>query len=311
MGDRHHYVPQFHLKGFADPSSTASPDPWLWIADCADGEIRRRAPKNLGWERDLYAVPGAFSSADARLEEYLAQKIEAPAAAALRVFSKGPAGSRGSIPGELMRYLSWAAARTPAMRNLYQGWIDSDIHADAPVAEAPIAWLKSATDRYRLHWMEHEIHGFRDDARPEDVAQLKAEGWRLLVNAEDFGELLHVQAQYFHDRFFPRLHWLILDAPDKEHFIIGDRPVVWGFAGAIDVPPAALRHPAAQLVAPLTRSLALVGFNPASESPTAIKVQDINRAVSIGAQDWIAGPTKPTVLAALKLRTSGFSDRAI
>ena len=114
MGDRHHYVPQFHLKGFTDPSSSSSADPWLWIADCADGEVRRRAPKNLAWERGLYDVPGAFSSVDARLEEYLAQRIEAPAASALRDFAKRPAGNLGDIPGELMRYLAWASARTPA-----------------------------------------------------------------------------------------------------------------------------------------------------------------------------------------------------
>lgn len=311
MGDRHHYVPQFHLKGFADPSSSASPDPWLWIADCADGEVRRRAPKNLGWERSLYDVPGAFSSADTRLEEYLAQRIEAPAASALRDFAKLPAGARGAIPGELMRYLAWAAARTPAMRDLYQAWIDNGINAGAPVVEAPPPWLDAATDRDRLHRMEHDTHGIRDDVLPDDVERLRAEGWRFLVNAQDFGELVHVQAHYFYDRFFPRLQWLILDAPRNEHFVITDRPVVWGFAGALDVVPAALRHPQAQIVATLTRSLALIGFNPAGDVPTAVRVLDINRAMSIAANDWIAGPTKPAVVAALKFRTSGFGDRAI
>ena len=311
MGDRHHYVAQFHLRRFTDPSSLKSPDPWLWIADCADGEIRRRAPRNLGWERDLYDVPGAFAAVDARLEEHLAQNIEAPAAAALSEFAELPARSRGAVPPELTRYLAWAAARTPAMRTLYQRWIDDGTNADTPVAEGPPPWMESMTDRDRLHRMEHATHGIREDVRPEDVESLKAQGWKFLVGPEDFGELLHVQAHYFHDRFFPRLQWLILDAPESQYFVIGDRPVVWGFAGALNVPPATLRHRYVQVIAPLTRSIALFGFNAAADAPMTIRVEDVNRAVSVGAQDWIAGPTESTVLSALKHRTSDFGDRAI
>lgn len=311
MGDRHHYVAQFHLRGFTDPSSLASPDPWLWFADCADGEVRRRAPKNLGWERALYDVPGAFSAPDARLEEHLAQNVEAPAAAALREFTELPAGSRGNVPPEVMRYLAWAAARTPAMRELYQAWIDNGTNAETPVVEEPPTWLESAADRDRSHSMEHPIHGRRDDVHADEVQRLMSEGWRFLVRPDDFGELLHVQAHYFYDRFFPRLQWLILDAPTSEYFVIGDRPVVWGFADALDVPPAALRHRHAQIVAPLTRSIALFGFNPAGDSPAVIRVEDINRAMSMGARDWIAGPTQSTVLSALAFRTLSLGDRAI
>ena len=311
MGDRHHYVAQFHLRGFVDPSSLVSPDPWLWFADCADGEVHRRAPKNLGWERALYDVTGAFSAPDARLEHHLAQNVEAPAATALRKFERLPAGSRGGVPPEVMRYLAWAAARTPAIRDLFQGWIDKDLDTDAPGVEAPPAWVESAADRDRPHSMEHPVHGRRDDVPADEVERLRSEGWRFLLTRDDFGELLHVQAHYFNDRFFPRLQWLILDAPNGEYFVIGDRPVIWGFAGALDVRPSALRHPDAQIIAPLTRTIALFGFNPAGESPTAIKVQDINRAMSLGARDWIAGPTQATVLSALAFRRSSFGDHAI
>lgn len=311
MGDRHHYVAQFHLRGFADPSSLACLDPWLWFADCADGEVRRRAPRNLGWERALYDVPGAFSAPDARLEDHLAQGVEAPAAAALREFTELPAGSRGGVPPEVMRYLAWAAARTPAMRDLYQSWIDSGADAQAPVIEEPPAWLESVTDRDRPHRMEHPIHGRRDDVHASEVQRLRSEGWRFVIGPNDFGELLHVQAHYFYDRFFPRLQWLILDVPRCEYFVIGDRPVVWGFSDALDVPPAALRHRHAQIIAPLTRSIALFGFNPAGEPPTVIRVQNVNRAMSTGARAWIAGPTQSAVLSALALRRSGPGGRAV
>jgi hypothetical protein len=311
MGDRHHHVAQFHLRGFADPSSLASPEPWLWFAGCADGEVRRRAPKYLGWERALYDVPGAFSTPDAGLEEHLAQNDEAPAAAALRECTQLPAGSRGCVPPAVMRYLAWAAARTPAMRDLYQEWIDNGTDSEAPVVEQPPAWLEFTSDRDRPHRMEHPTHVRRDDVHANEVQRLRSEGWRFLVAPNDFGELLHVRAHYFYDRFFPRLQWLILDAPKGVYFVIGDRPVVWGFADALDVQPAALRHRNARIVAPLTRSVALFGFNPAGDSPTAIRVDDVNRASSTRARDWIAGPTQSTVLSALAFRTSSLGDHAI
>lgn len=310
MGDRHHYVSQFQLREFADPAAAGLPDPWLWIGNCTDGEVKRRAPGNIGWERGLYDVSGALSAADSKLEQYLARNVEAPAAGALREFGRRSPGSRGSIPQELMLYLAWSAARTPAMRSLFQKWIDSQSDTDGSVVEPPPRWFNEVTDRERRHRMEHEIYGTREDVRAEEVAELRSSGWRFVVTAEDFGELLHMQAHYFYDRFFPRMEWLILDAPKDEYFVIGDRPVVWGFAGALDLPPSALRHSSAQLVTPLTRSLALAAYNPSGASPSEVRVSDLNRAVTLAAQDWIGGPTEATVIAALREHRS-VSDRRV
>jgi hypothetical protein len=309
--DRHHYVPQFQLREFTDPSAIGLPDPWLWIGNCSDGEVKRRAPNNIGWERGLYDVPGALSAADANLEQYLARNVEGPAASSLREFSKRLPGSRGSAPPELMLYLAWAAARTPAMRRLYQKWIDDGRDTEGSSVEPPIDWLADATDRVRLHCMEHELHGTREDVQPDDVPTLRAAGWRFVVTAEDFGELLHLQAHYFYDRFFPRMEWLILYAPKGEYFVLGDRSVVWGFEGALDVPPSMLRAPTARLVAPLTRSLALVAYNASGEPPRQVSVDDVNRVVALGAQDWVAGPTENAVIKALKDRELASNRRVI
>lgn len=304
MGDRHHYVSQFHLREFTDPSATGVRDPWLWIGNCADGEVKRRAPNNIGWERGLYDVAGALSVADTKLEGYLAQNVEGPAALSLREFADRLPGARGPIPPRLMLYLAWAAARTPAMRVLYQKWIDDGLDTVGSGAESPIDWLAEVTDRVRLHQMEHDLLGTRDDVPADEVPMLRSAGWRFVVTGVDFGELLHMQAHYFYDRFFPRMEWLILDAPHGEFFIVGDRPVVWGLEGALQLPPSVLRSSSAQLVAPLTRSLALVAYNASGESPTEVRVDAINRVVALGAENWIAGPTENTILKALSTRQS-------
>lgn len=54
MSSKQHYVSRFHLAWFTDASVGAEEDPWLWIGDRSDGSVRRRAPKNVGWARQLY-----------------------------------------------------------------------------------------------------------------------------------------------------------------------------------------------------------------------------------------------------------------
>ena len=301
MGDRHHYVAQFHLREFVDPSSVDTPDPWLWVGNCADGDVRKKSPRNLGWERGLYDVPGGQSAPDAKLENLLADRVEGPAAAALRDYASRPVGARGLVPTKLMHYLAWAAARTPAMRSLYQRWIDAGPTADI-VVEDPPEWFTAMTDRQRLHHMEHPKYGRRDDVPPSAVKKLRGEGWRFIVTDKDFGELLHLQATYLGERHFPRLQWITLNSPEGREFIISDRPVVWGFEGALDVTPAALRSSKVQLFAPLTRKIALMAVGPEGRVPDQVTPDNVNRVVACAAEDWIAGSSKEEVLAALKLR---------
>lgn len=175
MADRHHYVAQFHLRAFVDPASAETRDPWLWVGDCADGEVRKKAPKNLGWERGLYDMSGAQSDASAKLERLLAEKVEGPASAALREYTSRPTGKRGSAPPAVMHYLAWAAARTPALRTLYQERIDV-LSDEVAAVEAPPDWLVAMKDRERPHSMEHPKRGRRDDVRSSDVAKLRKDG---------------------------------------------------------------------------------------------------------------------------------------
>jgi hypothetical protein len=238
MGSRDHYVSQFHLRGFTDLSAKKPQEPWLWVGDCTTRSIERRAPKNLAWSTDLFAGPGGLADREASIEDYLATHVESPAAFALRGFVSRPRGERSAVPAEVGRYLAWAAARSVSMRQLYQDWIDElpDPTA-AAVVEPPPGGFEQIAPVTRPHRMEHPEFGIRDDVPSEDVESLRREGWRFLLGNDDFLELVHLQAWYFQVRFFPRLRWIILDAPPGGYFIIGDRPVVWGFDGVVHYCP--------------------------------------------------------------------------
>ncbi|MDB4876961.1 MAG: hypothetical protein JWM41_3407 [Gemmatimonadetes bacterium] len=303
MADRQHYVSQFHLRSFVDPESEATRSPWLWVGNCATGKVKRRAPSNIAWARSLFDGAGALGDRGAKLETYLADSVESPAAAALREFCGKPAGRRGEIPSTIMRYLAWAAARSRTMWALYQSWIDDIANDDTPLAEPPPPWLMNATERDGVHRVAHPQLGTRLVGASEYEA-MRFAGWRFVVEQPDFLELAHAQAAYFYERFFPRLNWMILDAPRDQHFVIGDRPVLWGFHGAMELPPAYLRHAAVQLVAPLSRTVALLAGHAASPFPERVTSMQVNQIVANGATEWIAGATRKGVEAALNSRNT-------
>jgi len=44
---KHHFVPQFYLKGFVDPASEGRGSPYLWVVDLQSQTLKRRAPQNV------------------------------------------------------------------------------------------------------------------------------------------------------------------------------------------------------------------------------------------------------------------------
>jgi len=303
MSSRDHYVSQFHLRGFTDPTDNKPHEPWLWVGDCSTRSIERRAPKNVAWTTNLFSGPGGLQDRASSLESYLATNVESPAAFALRGFLSRTSGQRHTVPAEVGRYLAWAAARSVSMRRLYQSWIeDLPDPADTVFVEPPPSGFEEMTPVTRLHRMEHPTLGVRDDVRSEEVDALRRQGWRFLLADDDFLELVHLQAWYFQVRFFPRLRWIILEAPPGGCFIVGDRPVVWGLKDVVDAQPSALRHPNVQLFATLTRSVALYAHHPLRDPPEAVSFREVNRVIATAATRWIAGPTRSVVLESLTER---------
>lgn len=56
----HHYVPRFYLEKFCDIRTPAGQTPFLWVGQRGKETWKRRAPKNVGYEPDLYetGLPG-------------------------------------------------------------------------------------------------------------------------------------------------------------------------------------------------------------------------------------------------------------
>jgi Protein of unknown function (DUF4238) len=303
LSTRAHTVPKFYLRGFVALEAQDSRDPFVWIASLTTGEIKLRSPKNISIERRLYDGPGGLAEPDATIEAHLA-KIESAASVAIRRFAAAKIGEGGVIPPEISRFLAWQAARTPGWMELEQQWANEPwFDREHDVVEPPPLGFPETGNRQRPMCLEDPNTGARREVITEEElrAYLK-QGWKWILRRDDRLELLHMQAWYFQVRHFPRLSWVRLQPPDNEFFITSDRGVAWIVDGYADAPPAALRDPKAEIVAPLTRTLALVGRH--RRDTLNVTPREVNRFVACAASDWIAGPTSDAVRQALADRRS-------
>lgn len=296
-----HYVSKFHLREFCDPRSLATPDPWLWVGNLNDGSVKRRSPKNVGTAAGLFEGPGGLSDRTATLEDFLANKVEGPASLALRTISSVVSGDISALPEPLMRYLAWAAARSLPMQRLEIEWANRfGSILDGTAVEPPPDGLADGINRRDLRLL-HPASGEKVVVRSDDASSLFDVGWIPDPSEKaNFLEGAHIQAYYFQARWFPRLHWFTLRPPSGSFFVIGDRPVGWGVPDCLDAPPCCLRDPSAFLIAPLTRSLALVGRN--DREPWSVTPTQVNAILASWSHDWIAGPTSECVVDALRDR---------
>jgi hypothetical protein len=299
MGAKQHYVSKFHLREFCDPDSLSLRDPWVWLGSLSDNTVKRRAPKNIGTASGMFDGPGGFADRTKTIETHLAHEVEAPAAKALRELCSGQQAGH-ELPGPLARYLAWAASRSLTMRSLNEQWvIDMSARQSVQFAEPPPEGVPSAFRSTRPVCLVHPAHGETRVVGCEDASELLDMGWVPdMRDRENFLEAVHIQAYYFQVRWFPRFKWCTLRPPANGFFVLGDRALGWGVPGDMHCPPSRLRHPDAFMIAPLSRSLALLGLN--KSTPWSITPSQVNALTAAWAGEWIVGPTEAVVSAALR-----------
>lgn len=281
--------------------------PALWVGTISTGKIERRAPSNTGLSRGLYDGPGGFADTTKSIEAHLS-RIESNAAIAIRRLAGAEVGSKVPIP-EIFRFIAWQGARTPGWMDAEQRWIDDLgwLPSLAPKIVPPDG-INDIQERSRLLTVENPLTiERREVSSHSDFQGFAGQGWRWIPSRDDKLEMLHLQAWYFQQRHFPRLAWLQLRPPADEDFIISDRGASWLVDGYADMPPGMLNDPAAEVIAPLTRKLALVGRGSSLHGP--LTPRDVNLRIAFAASGWIAGPTEQVVQQALKDRASHLPGR--
>src|ERR1039458_8344765 len=68
-----HTIPRCYLKQFVDPNTPAGHEPYVWIFDRRSRAGKKRAPKNILTETDIYTFKGRDGAKNYSLEKNLSQ----------------------------------------------------------------------------------------------------------------------------------------------------------------------------------------------------------------------------------------------
>jgi Protein of unknown function (DUF4238) len=104
---RHHFIPQFILRGFADPDTGR-----LYQLNIETGEITDPGPKGAGWERRLYRVTDDQGRDNDFLECFFSL-VETHAADSIRALDDDPCGLSEGDRANIALFLALQEGRTP------------------------------------------------------------------------------------------------------------------------------------------------------------------------------------------------------
>lgn len=208
---KHHYRPTEHLRRFS------APDEMVWVYDRTGIPAFRQNPKNIGYERFLYAPLSGPDPEDDTVENWLEERIDTPSVRPLRLLLDGNDLSNGDKL-RFARFLGMQDMRTPRacdyllrsyqarLDHWYQSWI-----SDLPRLQREI--YESQTTTYTIE----ELREFVAEHHPEADKLAWLEFIQNSV-ADAAGRIM-------------QMRWEVVDAPAGLEFVTSDLGVVKFFEG--------------------------------------------------------------------------------
>jgi hypothetical protein len=212
-----HYIPQFYLKGFLDPSL---PKEQLHVIDQTERRSFLTNPRNVGSKRDFNRaeIPG-LPSDDA--EKRIFGLIDREAAKALKYIGDNRKLPPGTEMRNLIYFVAVLAAHNPYIRNVL-------INAETELHDQRLRSLVSSREMYESEMQRVRSSGPRV---PYEVAKQFIEEERYTMKIEfPYGYHMGHELKTIQETIFPlfsRMQWsLIIAEEGTGSFVCSDRPVV-------------------------------------------------------------------------------------
>ncbi|MBI2844065.1 MAG: DUF4238 domain-containing protein [Armatimonadetes bacterium] len=277
---KQHFIPQCYLKAWLDPSALKDPDPYVWVFSIDGNDVKKKAPRNVFFETDMYTITNADGDRNLVLERGLGQAEGDFASIRDRKISH----QRPLDPMEHMRICVFIAAmqgRTRANRDhLRQQW-----NQPLELMDKMIEWAQTATPEQVKQALSASVatSSTRDSLSYEDVKQFVQ---RPLQNM--LPSIVRVASP-----LLCRLDFAVLTTTDEIGFITSDHPVIWFDAEAYKRPPLwrapALMYESIEITLPVSPQQCILlnrrgvtGYIPVPQSV----VDENNRRVRFSAQEY-------------------------
>lgn len=208
---KQHYIPSSYLAAWCDPDTPAHMQPYVWTFDTSGGAGRKRAPRNLFTETDIYTISMPDGSRDLRVEHELS-KLEK----GLKTLVVEFVARRRQLPhpqqAKLIVFIAAMHGRTPQAREI-QRTLWQDILDVAELQEHDFA-TSSATEIVRAAEVPRRAPS--SQVRLDNLRRaIKSPMQFLLPGAIDDG--------------LPMLSQMTMTImyTDEPSFITSDSPVTW------------------------------------------------------------------------------------
>jgi hypothetical protein len=248
--ERHHYVPQFYLRGFVkDPKH-----PRLFAIDTTERKVFHPSPKDVAVELNFHTIDISGKPSD--VVETTMSEMESMFAPAVARIRESQSLASDEDRGLLFTFMAFLLIKNPRMRSRISKPLgDLALYTMQMEASDPESWNRKMEQAKR----EGTI------AQGADTEQLR----RLLLQGDAFKVGLSVAAHLYFEfraidfiaKMLEQRHWMLLRAPqNKTGFITSDNPVTLTWYDQEGTPyPPGLGLPNTQLLFPIANELGLMG----------------------------------------------------
>lgn len=283
---RHHYLPQFYLRGFRE-------DQGLWVYDRERDDFRRRNPEKFGFEKGYYALLDEEGTQDYREVEKRLTVIESAAATVIKKIDDSIQLTLAD-KFALSLFAALLKVRTPA----FERWLNEV--GDAVAKKMMEAEIQSPEDvQQRL-----EMWG-KDDPNDPGQAEQIYEGLRRAeyqVKASPnarIDQMLKMTREI--GKAFTLMPWTLARSSTSASFVTSDNPLVVIHPDGIPDSPegwpegsnpywffgTGIAEPGAEVILPLNRRTYLImGNEQHSGRGIHFEDDDVHRCNSIIAQHY-------------------------
>jgi hypothetical protein len=280
---KQHYVAQSYLLAWADPNVPSHHDPYVWSFPAEGGDAKKKAPKKIFHEIDMYTRPVGPDGRDVTIEQGL-NKLEG----AFAQVRRHKLDQRKALEtDDELAILAFAAAqyfRTPAMREHIRGQWSPVISS----MERMKASFERMTPEQRRVATSISSPGEGPSMTEEDVRQLVAFPLQHSLMSNIRTVLPHLT----------QFDLAFLCTSEADPFITSDNPCVWFDPAGHKRPPLhrgpALMYPTLEITMPLSPTCLLLlnkkGVSGYFEIP-AIHVGELNRRTRAHAENYFVSRT--------------------
>lgn len=293
---KHHYVPVFYQKHFANPKGL------LWVYDRNRGTCKELHPASVCFKKDFYTVRLRDAPWDRRVETECFNLIDGMSSSAIRALLSGSLSTE--TIGSVAYFMAVQMHRIPTFARIMSEMYVSGAEEMMRLMAVDVGRMQSILDRYSRD--TGEVIDVSAESMVEAVREHK-----IQVKATETAFLNHIFSQAESTfKLIERLDWQVLIAPQTTGFITCDNPLtvvppegcptvgffIWGTVSYFPL--------SRQICVRLDRSGKPICCRKISKET----VQMINRNVAANSDRFVMGPDKAQLISAIKYSGSDTQD---